>query len=170
MLENTVSTQRVNLDAMESNTRDELNLYDETDEAKLKVNMSNFHSILLKNLRLTYYGPTNYLSLLMNDPYGTRLFAKYAELQEKKLIEIESHSSLDYSVLKQNRIEPDTKNCSRIPEPLQMQIPLIPRDKTLIYLVERFFQICYPLAPFLDKDNFMKSISPLWKNGRLFTE
>lgn len=165
LLENTVSTQRVNLDAMERNTRDELNLYDETDEAKLKVNMSNFHSILLKNLRLTYYGPTNYLSLLMNDPYGTRLFAKYAELQEKKLIEIESHSSLDYSVLKQNRIEPDTEDCSRIPEPLQMQIPLIPRDKTLIYLVERFFQICYPLAPFLDKDNFMKSISPLWENG-----
>lgn len=147
---------------MERNTRQELNLCDETNKVKLKVNISNFHCILFKNLRLTYYGPTNYLSLLMNDPYGTRLFCKICRASRKKLIEIESNTNLDYSVLIQNRMESDTEDCSRIPEPLPMQIPLIAPDKTLIYLIERFFQICYPLAPFLDKDNFMKSISPLW--------
>lgn len=164
-LENTVSTQRATLDKMERNTRQEVNVYDELGKAKLKVNMSNFHNLLLKNLRLTYYGPTNYLSLLMNDPYGTRLLAKYADLQEKKLLDIQDHNNLDYSVLKQNRMGPDKEDCSRIPEPFPLRIPLIPSDKTLINLIERFFQVCYPLAPFLDKDNFMKSISPLWENG-----
>lgn len=163
-LENTVNTQKETIDTMKTKTRKELVVYEELTRQNLKVNMSNFHILILKNLRLTYYGPTNYLSLLINDQYGKRLLSKYAELQEKKALEINYHTDLDYSVLKQNRIGPDYEDCSRIPDPLTMQIPPMPSDKTLIYLIEHFFEVCYPLAPFLDKVNFMNSISPLWEN------
>lgn len=159
-LENMVGNQKAALDEMRRNTTIEQSVRNGLEDQKLKVNMSNFHSLLLKNLRLTYYGPTSYLSLLMNDQYGIKVLAKYAELQEEKVLET-GGNDLDASVSNHNRIVPVTEDCSRIPEPMQLEMPCLPPYETLIYLVERFFQVCYPLAPFLDKDVFMKNISPL---------
>lgn len=165
-LENIINRQREALKKTRKNSS--IEIPDEQEDQKLKVNMSDFHILLLKNLRLTYCGPTNYLSLLRNDQYGVRILAKYAELQETKILET-GCEYLGSGILNSRRM-PVTEDCSRILEPLQLEVPCLPSHETLIFLIERFFRICYPLAPFLLKESFMKNISPLWECKRYFPE
>ncbi|CUM68126.1 uncharacterized protein PRCAT00005843001 [Priceomyces carsonii] len=168
-LEKTISTQRRTIDIMKKNSRkenSESNIQQEDKNHVFRVDMVNFHNIVLKNLRLTYFGPTTYIGLFMNDKYGQKILNKYSELQRAKFSDLKKKiqaapTSNSYPS------GPVIEDISRISNSLSLSIPRLPLKESSIRLIERFFQYCYPFVCFLNKDEFIENISLLWELGSL---
>lgn len=119
----------------------------ERDEPTIRLSKV-FGGLTVKESALTYFGPTSYMSVFLNDSYSSRMFRDYTESQLQGYREHWEMPNVKTPCSDSKSNHDDSKVVSDLP-PLRI----------VIFLVERFFDICYPFAPFINKPSFMQEMS-----------
>lgn len=144
--------------------RDLAKLPEDLDGMKERANIDKLHIIAIKNLRVLYFGPTSYMSLMIVDTYCRRLLLTYIENQEQQFCKINENSN-NLVVLAPSENVSQSEDFTRIPDPMPIKIPNLPSYEALSFLMDRFFAVCYSLVPFLDEQDFKNDIHQLIKDG-----
>lgn len=106
-----------------------------------------FDGLTVKESVLTYYGPTSYMSVFMNDSYSRRMFHQYTQSQLQGYRE---QWEMPYSKTPCSDSAP-TQDESKV-------VSDLPPLRIVTFLVETFFETLYPFAPFINKSPFMEEM------------
>lgn len=128
-----------------------------------KRKVRGFAGYAVKDSKLTFYGPTAYMSLLLDDKYTREIFMEYqreqlqtyeefSEVQETEASNCDVYSGPTPSNMQQSsNNDPTTEVTASVTNDL-------PPLSTVKLLVERFFKFCYPFAPFIEKAAFLREL------------
>lgn len=116
--------------------------------------VERFGVFTVKNSNLIFFGPTSYVCLLRRDKYASKVFDDYIAEEEGNYNEFFEYQFTEHLDYKNNEI---TLSKSVFPNIINELPPL----NIIHLLLKRFFNFCYPFAPFFDEDLFHKDISPL---------
>lgn len=118
----------------------------EKDDITLELSKA-FDGLTVKNSVLFYFGPTSHTSIFMNDTYSKIMFEDYTREQIQGYRE-------------QYEIPCPRKLCSDSGKPPDASkvVSDLPPLNIVMFLLERFFEICYPFAPFINKFSFMEEV------------
>ncbi|RLV84705.1 Multidrug resistance regulator 1 [Meyerozyma sp. JA9] len=119
---------------------------DQRDDITLDLSKA-FDGLTVKNSVLLYVGPTSYTSLFMNDTYSMTMFEDYTKSQLQQYRE-------QYEMSLPKRPYSDSAK----PSDASQIVSDLPPLNIVMFLLERFFQICYPFAPFINKGSFMEEV------------
>lgn len=115
-----------------------------------------FDCLVVKDLRLRYFGPTSFVALIRNDAHASAIYSKYFKEQSKKFKEVSAtHGDLG---IKKNDNSGEKGDCSSYRPSFAGNFPELPSFEIINLLLRRFFDFCYPLFPFIDEKNFMADI------------
>lgn len=115
-----------------------------------------FDCLIVKDLRLRYFGPTSSVALIRNDKHASAIYSKYFKEQNKKFKEISAkHGDLG---IKKYDNGGDKGDCSSYRPSFAGNFPELPSFEIINLLLRRFFDFCYPLFPFIDEKSFMADI------------
>lgn len=120
----------------------------QTTEDDSTVGLSKaFDGLTVKESVLTYYGPTSYMSVFMNDNYSRRMYHNYTQSQLQGYRE---QWEMPYSKTPCSDSAP-TQDESKV-------VSDLPPLRIVLFLVETFFETLYPFAPFINKFSFMEEM------------
>ena len=120
----------------------------QTTEEDYTVGLSKaFDGLTVKESVLTYYGPTSYMSVFLNDSYSRRMFHQYTQSQLEGYRE---QWEMPYSKTPCSDSTP-TQDESKV-------VSDLPPLRIVTFLVETFFETLYPFAPFINKFSFMEEM------------
>ncbi|CUM53035.1 unnamed protein product [Debaryomyces fabryi] len=114
-----------------------------------------FDFLVVKDLRLRYFGPTSSVALIRNDKYAASIYSKYFKEQNKKFKEITTKHGGVGTQKYDNGAE--SGECSYRPS-FAGNFPELPSLEIINLLLHRFFEFCYPLFPFIDEMDFMADV------------
>lgn len=147
-LEEIVEMQQQQLNVTSLSSSDNTLVNDQTEKDDITLELSKaFDGLTVKNSVLLYFGPTSHTSLYMNDTYAKAMFDEYTKSQIQGYRE-------------QYEIPFPGKPCSDSTKPPDASkvVSDLPPLKIVMFLLERFFEICYPFAPFINKFSFMEEV------------
>lgn len=121
-------------------------VHDQKDDITLDLSKA-FNGFTVKNSVLLCVGPTSYTSLFMNDNYSKTMFEDYTKSQVQ-------HFREQYEIPLPKRPYSDSAK----PLDASKIVSDLPPLNIVMFLLERFFHICYPFAPFINKFSFMEEV------------
>ncbi|CUM56030.1 unnamed protein product [Debaryomyces tyrocola] len=128
---------------------------DERDTTILDL-AERFDCLIVKDLRLRYFGPTSSVALIRNDKHASAIYSKYFKGQHKKFNEITANHG-DLRTKKYND-DGEKGDCSSYRPSFVGDFPELPSSEVIDLLLRRFFDFCYPLFPFIDEKSFRADI------------
>lgn len=168
-LEKTLEQQQLELDirsepnlcssvtSVISNQNDYGAALDEGDMTILDL-AEKFDFLVVKDLRLRYFGPTSSIALIRNDKYASSIYSKYFKEQNKKFKEI----SAKHGALGTQKYDNGTESGDCLYRPsFAGDFPKLPSLEIINLLLRRFFDFCYPLFPFIDEKDFMAEVKAI---------
>lgn len=115
-----------------------------------------FLTLAVKNLNVRFFGVTSYMFIMLNDDITREAFSFYLEhqvLMWNKIKDAES-TSKDVEILTSDtsdNLGPQLVNKHRAPK--------LPNRRVITLLIQRFFQFCHHLIPFLDAENVYQDVN-----------
>lgn len=110
--------------------------------------------IIMKESSPMYFGPTGYMTLIINDQHANGIFEEYLRMEKKKYQE---------GNLADNDQDFDKYSFQKLTKGLYIKLlnlllEKLPSTQIINALCERFFQFCYQFIPIIDKEIFMREL------------
>lgn len=121
-----------------------------------------FDCLVVKDLRLRHFGTTSSMCLIANDTFASDIVSNYSENQTKKFLEVSNPLNGKYN--RSGNAHASDDDCTRASDIVTGELPVLPPVKIIYLLLNRFFCICYPLAPFVGKMKFMEEINYIFND------
>lgn len=148
-LEQVVESQRQQLAGYSnsSTTSTDNTLFESDDSNDLTIELSKaFDGLTVKDSILQYFGPTSYMSIFMNDSYLHRMLANYRQSEIRGFRE-------------QWEMPFEATACSsRVAQDNSAVVSELPPLHIIMFLLDRFFEVCYPFAPYINKHSFIEEV------------
>lgn len=120
-----------------------------------KRKVREFSGYMVKDSKLTFYGPTSYMSLIMDDKYTCDILAEYLKRQLESYEEFSEVQLTEHCDVTSSNQATNKNSNADVTASVTNDLPSLSIVKVL---VERFFKYCYPFAPFIEKRAFMKEL------------